>query len=326
MDSQNAAGDGPKGAFMNAPVIRIATRGSALAIAQTTRVAERLMAAHPQVRVELVTIQTRGDQQRHVPLWKLEGYGFFTTQVEAALLDGRADLAVHSYKDMPTQSDVRLSAAAIFERTHPEDAAVTASAASCLAEVPDGAVVGTSSPRRMAQLAGLRPDLDVRPLRGNVETRIQKVRNGDYDAIILARAGLERLGMSSEIAFCFDPTVFVAAPGQGALAIQTRADDAATQTLAACLHHTPTALCVQAERAVLAALHPGCHAPVGVHARLMGNELEIFALAAPIQGWPCLRRQVRGDCRCGEVLAAELVEQLRQGGVEDILKPFEAGQ
>jgi len=311
---------------MSGRILRIATRGSALAVAQTELVIRCLTAAHPQLQVELVTIQTRGDQQQHAPLWKLEGYGFFTTQVEAALLDGRADMAVHSFKDMPTQSDARLTVAAIFERLYPEDAMVAASEATCLDDIPQGAKVGTSSPRRMAQLAALRPDLDVRPLRGNVETRVQKVRTGEYDAIVLARAGLERLGMSDAISFCFDPTVFVAAPGQGALAIQTRADDAATQALVACLNHTPTAVCVQAERAVLAALHPGCHAPVGVHARRVGDELEIFALAAPLQGWPCLRRQVRGDYRCGDALAAELVEQLRQGGVEDILKPYEAGQ
>lgn len=311
---------------MSGRTLRIATRGSALAVAQTELVVDRLMAAHPQVQVELITIQTRGDQQQHTPLWKLEGYGFFTTQVEAALLDGRADIAVHSFKDMPTQTDLRLRIAAIFERIHPEDAAITAVQAACLADIPQGATVGTSSPRRIAQLAGQRPDLDIRPLRGNVETRIRKVRNGDYDAIILARAGLERLGLADAIAFCFDPTVFVAAPGQGALAIQTRADDSAAQALVACLHHTVTAVCVQAERAVLAALHPGCHAPVGVHARLCGDVLDIFALAAPLRGWPCLRRQVRGDCRCAEALAAELVEQLRQGGVEDILKPYEAGQ
>ncbi len=311
---------------MSGRTLRIATRGSALAVAQTELVVKRLTAAHPQIRVELVTIQTRGDQQQHAPLWKLEGYGFFTTQVEAALLDGRADMAVHSFKDMPTQADARLTVAAIFERMYPEDAAITASQAACLNDIPEGAIVGTSSPRRMAQLAGLRPDLDLRPLRGNVETRIQKVRNGDYDAIILARAGLERLGVADAIAFCFDPTVFVAAPGQGALAIQTRADDTATQALAGCLHHTPTAVCVQAERAALAALHPGCHAPVGVYARRIGDALEIFALAAPLRGWPCLRRQVRGDYRFADALAAELVEQLRQGGVEDILKPYEAGQ
>lgn len=306
--------------------VRIATRGSALAAAQTELVARRLMAEHPDVRVELVTIQTRGDQQQGAPLWKLEGYGFFTTQVEAALLDGRAELAVHSYKDMPTQTDAGLTIAAIFERAHPEDVAVAASEWVSLEEVPEGAIVGTSSPRRIAQLAALRPDLDLRPLRGNVETRVQKVRSGEYDAIILARAGLERLGMGDEIAFCFDPTVFVAAPGQGALAIQTRADDTATRSLAACLNHEPTAVCVAAERAVLAALHPGCHAPLGVYARLVGDTLEIFALAAPMRGWPCLRRQVRGHRRDGLTLAAELVEQLRQGGVEAILKPFEAGQ
>ena len=308
---------------MTARTVRIATRGSALAVAQTRLAAERLMAAHPDVRVELVTVETRGDQQRHIPLWKLEGYGFFTTQVEAALLDGRADAAVHSFKDMPTQADERLTVAAIFERRFPEDAVVATPGVHGLNGLTEGAKVGTGSPRRIALLKTLRPDLEALPLRGNVETRLKKVRDGEYDAVILARAGLERLGLADEIAFCFDPTVFVPAPAQGALAIQTRADDAAMRQTVACLHDTPTAIAVEAERAVLSELHPGCHAPVGVYARLQNNELEIFALAAGLEGRPCLRRQVRGPKNNGPALAAELVEQLRHGGVEAILKPFE---
>ena len=308
---------------MSGRTVRIATRGSALAVAQTQLAAERLMAAHPDVRVELVTIQTRGDREQHSPLWKLEGYGFFTTQVEAALLDGRADLAVHSFKDMPTQANDRLVVAAIFERRFPEDAVVAAEGINGLGELVEGAKVGTSSPRRIAQLKVMRPDLEVMPLRGNVETRLKKVRDGEYDAVVLARAGLDRLGLGDEIAFCFDPTVFVPAPAQGALAIQTRADDAAVRALAACLHNEPTAAVVEAERGVLSALHPGCHAPLGVYARVAGEELEIFALAAGLEGWPCLRKQVRGPRSSGQRLVDELVEQLRQGGVEAILKPFE---
>jgi hydroxymethylbilane synthase len=308
---------------MTARTVRIATRGSALAVAQTRLAAERLMAAHPDVRIEVITIETRGDRQQHAPLWKLEGYGFFTTQVEAALLDGRADVAVHSFKDMPTQADERLTVAAIFERRFPEDAVAAAPGVHRLDDLTEGAKVGTSSPRRIAQLKGLRPDLEATSLRGNVETRLQKVRDGEYDAVILARAGLERLGLGGEIAFCFDPTEFVPAPAQGALAIQTRADDATMRQTAACLHDTPTALAVEAERAVLSALHPGCHAPVGVYARLKQDELEIFALAAGLEGWPCLRRQVCGPKDTAAALAAELIEQLRQGGVEAILKPFE---
>jgi hydroxymethylbilane synthase len=308
---------------MTARTVRIATRGSALAVAQTRLVAERLMAAHPDVRIEVITIETRGDQQQHAPLWKLEGYGFFTTQVEAALLEGQADVAVHSYKDMPTQADERLTVAAIFERRFPEDAVVAAPGVHRLDDLTEGAKVGTSSPRRIAQLKGLRPDLEATSLRGNVETRLQKVRDGEYDAVILARAGLERLGLGKEIAFCFDPTEFVPAPAQGALAIQTRTDDAVMRQTVAFLHDTPTALAVEAERAVLSALHPGCHAPVGVYARLKHDELEIFALAAGLEGHPCLRRQVRGPKDTGATLAAELIEQLRLGGVEAILKPFE---
>lgn len=303
--------------------IRIATRGSALAVAQTKLVADRLIAHHPDIRVELVTIQTRGDQEQQSPLWKLEGYGFFTTQVEAALLDGRADIAVHSFKDMPTQCDERLTVASVFARLYPEDAAVAGLGIRGLPDLTEGARIGTSSPRRIAQLKALRPDLDVQPLRGNVETRLQKVRNGQYDAIILARAGLERLGLAEAISFYFDPTVFVPAPAQGALAIQTRTGDTAVRQLVACLHDASTALVVETERAVLSALHPGCHAPVGIYARLVGDELEIFAMAAGLEGWPCLRPHVRGPRENAAAMAVELVEQLRQGGVEKILKPFE---
>ena len=311
---------------MNGRTVRIATRGSALAVAQTRLVAERLMAACPSVRVELVTVQTRGDQERHSPLWKLEGYGFFTTQVEAAVLDGRADVAVHSFKDMPTQANENLTIAAIFERTYPEDAVIAAAGIHGLQDLTEGACLGTSSPRRIAQLKALRSDLDVRPLRGNVETRLQTVRDGEFEAVVVARAGLERLGLAGDIAFCFDPTVFVPAAAQGALAIQTRADDTHMRQIVACLHDAPTAIAVGAERAVLSALHPGCHAPVGVFARLRDDELEIFALAAGLEGWPCLRRQVRGPAVSAEALAAELLQRLRADGIEAIIKPFEDKQ
>lgn len=303
--------------------IRIATRGSALALAQTRLIADRLIAAHPETQIELVTIQTRGDQEQTTPLWKLEGYGFFTSQVEAALLDDRADMAVHSFKDMPTQCDNRLTVASVFERLYPEDVAVAASRIHRLPDLSEGAIVGTSSPRRIAQLKALRPDLDIRPLRGNIETRLQKVFSGQYDAVILARAGLERLGLADKIAFRFDPTVFVPAPAQGSLAIQIRIGDFEVQQVTACLNDTFTAITVNAERTVLSALHPGCHAPVGVYARIVADELEIIALAAGMEGFPCLRRQVRGPINDSTMLAAELVEQLRHGGVEAILKPFE---
>lgn len=311
---------------MSRRVVRIATRGSALALAQSRLVAERLVAAHPEIEIEVLSVQTRGDQQRHSPLWKLEGYGFFTTQVEAALLEGRADAAVHSFKDMPTRTDPRLTIAAIFERRYPQDAAAAVEGVHCLEELAAGARIGTSSPRRIAQIKALRPDVEVRPLRGNVQTRLEAVDSGALEAVIVARAGLERLGLAERMAFCFDPTVFLPAPAQGALAIQTRSDDAQMCRLAACLHDPPTAIAVQAERAVLAALHPGCHAPVGVYAQLVGEAIEITAFAAALEGTPCVRRHVRGPQNQAQTLAIELVEQLRNAGVEAIINPFQERQ
>jgi len=308
---------------MSGRVVRIATRGSALALAQSRLVAERLLAHHPEIQAEPVVVETRGDQQRRRPLWKLEGYGFFTTQVEAALLDGRADMAVHSYKDMPTLTDSRLTTAAIFERLHPEDAAAAAGEVHSLEELAPGMRIGTSSPRRIAQIKALRPDLEVRPLRGNVQTRLETVRRGEFDAVIVARAGLERLGLADRAAFYFDPTVFIPAAAQGALAIQIRSDDSAMRRLVACLHDGPTAIAVRAERAVLTALHPGCHAPVGVYARLVDDAIEITAMAASLDGASCLRRCIRGSQDKAAALAAELVEQLRSDGVAAIIKPFE---
>jgi hydroxymethylbilane synthase len=311
---------------MNGRKVRIATRGSVLARAQTRLVAERLTAEHPDVMLDVVTVQTRGDQECHSPLWKLEGYGFFTTQVEETLLDGRADIAVHSFKDMPTQMDERLMVAAIFERHFPEDAVVAADRIGSIADIPKGAKVGTSSPRRIAQLKAMRPDFELLPLRGNVETRLRKVQEGEYNAVVLARAGLERLGLSGQVAFYFNPAEFIPAPAQGALAVQIRKDDTVMRELAACLHHEPTAISVRAERGVLSALHPGCHAPLGVYARLREEVLEIFALAASLEGYPILRRKVSGGKDEGKRLVNELVEQLRRDGVEAILKPFEDHQ
>ena len=204
---------------MSRRVVRIATRGSALALAQSRLVAERLVAAHPEIEIEVLSVQTRGDQQRHSPLWKLEGYGFFTTQVEATLLEGRADAAVHSFKDMPTRTDPRLTIAAIFERRYPQDAAAAVEGVHCLEELAAGARIGTSSPRRIAQIKALRPDVEVRPLRGTCADPFGGVDSGALEAVIVARAGLERLDWPSGWPFCFDSDGVSSCPGPGGLAI-----------------------------------------------------------------------------------------------------------
>lgn len=303
--------------------LRIATRASKLALAQCQLVADAIAAATPGLEVELVRITTQGDQNTDLPLWKIEGVGFFTSELERALLEGRADAAVHSYKDLPTQMTPGLCTAAVFRREHPEDVIVSAKAARSLDDIPDGAVIGTSSPRRMAEIRHLRPGLEVASIRGNVETRIKKVEEGQFDAVILARAGLARLGLSERIDFVFDPEVFVPAPAQGALAIQTRLDDAATMERVRRVHDEPTATAVNAERTVLAGLHPGCHAPVGAYARIEGGNIRLIAFVADVSGKPHLRRELRGPVDQGQQLASEMIRQLENDGAKKIILGME---
>lgn len=299
--------------------LRIATRASRLALAQCKLVADALTAATPGLEVELVRVTTQGDQNTDLPLWKIEGVGFFTSELERALLEKRADAAVHSFKDLPTQMTAGLCAAAVFRREHPEDVMVCRSGARSLDAIADGAIIGTSSPRRTAQIKCLRPGLEVASIRGNVETRIRKMEEGQYDAVILARAGLERLGLAERIGFVFDPQVFIPAPAQGALAIQTRADDAETVELVRRVHDEQTAQAVEIERAVLAGLHPGCHAPVGAYARIEAGEVTLTAFVADVSGRPYLKRTLRGPVEQGERLAREMIEQLERDGAKRII-------
>lgn len=302
--------------------IRIATRASALALAQTQIVGEAIKQQCPQVDVEVKTISTAGDRDRVSPLWTMSGTGFFTTQVEQALVDGDADIAVHSFKDLPTVMNAGLTIGAVLERQFPEDVFVTSRHATRVEQLPDGAVVGTSSPRRTALLKCFRPDLNVQLIRGNVETRLQKVADGDYDAVILARAGLERLGLSEKISFVLDPGEFIPAPAQGALAVQCRSGDAEIVSLLAGINHAPTQTVVEAERRVLSALHPGCHAPVGVHASLDGDSIHMVAFVADIMAAEFIGEQVSGLTVRADETADALIERLMAAGAEDILKGY----
>ncbi|RYV51123.1 hydroxymethylbilane synthase [Pengzhenrongella frigida] len=274
------------------PVVTVGTRASALALTQTQMVADQL-AAGTDLAVELVRITTEGDRLTG-SLVNLGGTGVFVTALRDALLDGRCDVAVHSLKDLPTAHAPGLVIAAVPLRQDPRDA-LCARDGLTLADLPPGARVGTGSPRRAAQLLLARPDLVVVEIRGNVDTRLHRVAPGDLDAVVLAAAGLARLGRLDAVSELLDPAVMSPAPGQGALAVEARAADVADAgsplALAlAALDHAPTRLAVTAERALLARLEAGCAAPVGTHARLDGHSLALDAVVCRPDGTAALRR------------------------------------
>lgn len=300
----------------------VATRGSRLALAQTGIVINALKEIHPDIGFEIKRITTRGDTQKTAALWQLSGFGFFTKQVEETLLGGEADIAVHSFKDMPTEVTEGLTIAAVCERLFPQDCVVSSQPVSSLDDFGPGARIGTSSFRRIAQIKHLRSDLVTTPIRGNVETRLSKAESGQTDAVILARAGLERLGLAEKITFSFDPLQFIPAPAQGALAVQIRAGEAETTRIVASIDHAPTHLVVSAERKVLTRLHPGCHAPVGVFAKITGSDIMITAFVADVEGKVFLRRKIKGPVAESDRLADKLANELIKDGAADILGPL----
>lgn len=245
--------------------VRLGTRGSRLALTQSGWVADRLRALHPGLEIELVEIKTSGDVIQDVPLGPEHGQAFFTKEIEDALLDGRIDFAVHSCKDLATAMPEGLILGAIPEREDPHDVLVSRHGG--LASLPEGATVGTSSPRRKGFLALARPDLTLKDQRGNVPTRLRAAEEGAVDAVILAAAGLARLGLSDRATERLDPTVMLPAAAQGALALQIRGDDARLRDVTAPLDHGPTRFAIEVERACLRRLEAGCQAPVGVLAR-----------------------------------------------------------
>lgn len=272
--------------------VTLGSRGSALALAQTRWVAERLQEAHPGLEVAVEIFSTAGDRIQNRPLPAIGGKGLFTRELEEALLDGRIDGAVHSLKDLPTEMAPGLALGAVPARENPADLLVSRFGGG-LADLPPGALVGTSSPRRRAQLARLRPDLRFTDLRGNVTTRLRKVREGVVDATVLAAAGLARLGLLEEAdGWALPPELMLPAPGQGALALQLRDGDARMAELAAALHDPETAHAVAAERAVLAALGTGCSAPVGALARMEGDMLVLHACFGGEDNRPQARRRL----------------------------------
>ena len=299
--------------------LKIATRQSPLALWQANYVKDRLQQLYPDLTIELVPMVTKGDVILDSPLAKIGGKGLFVKELENALLTQEADIAVHSMKDVPMQFPEGLGLAVICQREDPRDAFVSHSYRT-FAELPQGAVVGTSSLRRQCQLKALRPDLDIRSLRGNVGTRLSKLDNGDYDAIILASAGLIRLGLADRIASFIDVEQSLPAAGQGAVGIECRTDDVQVHTLLAPLADAETTYCVRAERAMNNHLQGGCQVPIGGYAVLQQGQLYLRALVGDIDGSRIIRAEGKNAVENAEVLGVQIAEQLLAQGADKILQ------
>ena len=298
--------------------LRIGTRGSALALWQAEWVKSQLTAAHSGLTVELVTIKTQGDKIRDVPLAKVGGKGLFVKEIEDALLVGRVDLAVHSVKDMPAELPSGLHVAAMPLREDPRDVLVMREG-SGFTDLPPGARVGTSSLRRAAQLLHLRADLKIAMLRGNLDTRLRKLETQGFHAVVLAAAGMKRMGLSRLITQYLEPEVMLPAVGQGALGIETRTGDPTTNELVAGLAHLPTMEAVRAERAFLRRLQGGCQVPIGGYATLEGGRLALTGMVADLQGRRVIRRVLQGETRQAEELGESLAEMVLSAGGAEIL-------
>ncbi|WPD24113.1 MAG: hydroxymethylbilane synthase [Candidatus Electrothrix scaldis] len=299
-------------------IIRIGTRASMLAVTQSTWVKTQIEQQYPDTTVELVKIVTKGDKILDVPLAKVGGKGLFVKEIEDALLDERVDLAVHSMKDVPAELPEGLQVAIVPEREIPQDAFVSVSYKN-IDELPQGAVIGTSSLRRKSQLSCLRPDLEIRDLRGNLDTRLRKLDEGEYDAIILAGAGLNRLGMQRRITALFTPEQMLPAIGQGSLGIELRITDSELLEGMQFLHDQKTATAVAAERAFLLRLEGGCQVPIGGFATVDNDTVTLTGLIASLDGKTILREQLSGTAADAEKIGVTLAEILLDRGGKAIL-------
>jgi hydroxymethylbilane synthase len=309
----------------NLPVLRLGTRGSLLARTQSQIVADALARQHPNLRVELRVFKTSGDQITERPLHEFGGKGLFTKELEQALLDGQVDFAVHSFKDvpvtMPLVDQSNLIVAAVPTREDPRDALVSTKPTT-LADLPARAKVGTGSLRRRCQILAMRPDLVVEPIRGNIDTRLRKLREGQYDAVVLAAAGLTRAKLfDARVMSVISSVTLLAAPGQGALALQCRRDDQTTRGLLAVLHDPRTAACVAAERALVAALRGDCHSPIAAVATLEADgRLYLRAAVGARDGTPpVLRGEAIGDSDQPQSVVDDVFRSLAAQGVEALL-------
>lgn len=299
--------------------IKIGTRKSLLALAQSNHIKDQIEARHPDVTVELVKIVTKGDKILDVPLAKVGGKGLFVKELEEAMLRHDVDIAVHSMKDVPAELPDGLRLAIITRREDPRDAFISNNYKS-LADLPAGARVGTSSLRRRSQLAKLRPDLVIEDLRGNLDTRLRKLDEGQYDAIILAAAGLNRLKLSQRATGFFETSDMLPAVGQGAVGIEMRSDDAELYEAISFLDHRDTTVAVTAERAFLLRLEGGCQVPIAGFCTVDGDEISMSGLVASVDGATVIRRTATGAAADAETIGRELAEEILAAGAREILE------
>ncbi len=300
-------------------ILRIGTRGSRLAITQSEWVKGRIESGHPDVSVELVRIKTKGDKVIDSPLSKIGGKGLFVKEIEEALLRKEVDLAVHSIKDVPAELPEGLYLPVFPEREDPRDAFISTGYKS-VGELPDGASVGTGSLRRSSQLLHMRPDLDIVPLRGNVDTRIKRLESGNLHAIILAAAGLRRLGLSAKISQLLPAEEFLPAIGQGALGLELRQDNDRVYDILRSLNHEATEMTVRAERAFLKELEGGCQVPIAAHCRLEGEVVILHGMVAELDGSRIIKDELRGQKERPEETGISLARRLLSSGADEILK------
>jgi hydroxymethylbilane synthase len=300
------------------PIIKIGTRGSKLALTQSSMIREMILKQHPDIKVELVIIKTKGDKIIDSPLSKIGGKGLFVKEIEEALLDKSVDIAVHSIKDVPAELPNGLSIPFYPERENPADAFL-----SCkfkrLIDLPSGARVGTGSLRRSSQLLNKRPDLDIIPIRGNVDTRIKRLESGEFDAIILAASGLNRLGLLSKITELLSPPEYIPAVGQGALGIEVRENDIECNRLLEFLNHNETAIAVKAERSFLHRLEGGCQVPLGAYACIDKGKILIHGMVSDLIGSMVVKKSLTGSIGHPEQTGKTLAEQLLDMGADKIL-------
>ncbi|MHC4725721.1 MAG: hydroxymethylbilane synthase [Planctomycetota bacterium] len=300
--------------------LKIASRASKLALVQSNYICNLLQNLSGHIDISIVKISTKGDRDKSDFLYKSDSMGFFTSEVENALLDGSADLAVHSLKDLPTACTKGLVVAAVPKRESVADALIASSQVSSIDDLPAGATVGTSSLRRIAQLRKLRNDIECVPLRGNVETRVSKVASGQVNAAVIACAGLNRLDLSDKISAILPPHEFLPAPAQGALAVQIRDDDKELATLVSKLDDKNSRIAVEAERCILSFMHGGCSIPLGVYSKISGDNITIDAVISEVEGDKYIKRSMTNRVSQASLCAEKLAKELLNTGGREILE------